>query len=572
MSTLKKIVHKSKSLLLLLIVLGMFNGLLNSGLLFFINNTIIRKPLPYLPQYDWLIYIGLIVSSLICAKVFQMRMIKLTNELLFEFELDILNRLKYASFQDFEKLGNEKVYTAIEDNRILGHLPEVFMNAFNSGVIAVCCFAYLFWISFIGGLVVLSVIIMLLLGFYIVRNNLIEKNLEKQRELQSSYYKYLNDLLLGFRELKISLVRNTNIYEKFLIRNRSASKDISISNSIKFLDNELTGTYSWFLVLGVIMFVLSRVFDLNSEKTTAFLVTILYLIGPVAVLITLIPTYTAVKVSMTRLRAFNATIGFLKQKPELPTTHALLDRAFESIRFEEVTFKYQAQGQTFSLAPLSITIRRGEVVFVTGGNGSGKSTFGYLLTGLYKPASGKIYLNEVEIMADDFIHFSNKISAIFTNNYLFSENYNELDLRSSNSKLMELIELMELRDVIKFDDDANHLGKNYSKGQQKRLALIYALLENKSVLLLDEWAAEQDPTFRGYFYKEILPILKRQGKTVVAITHDDEYFRCASRMIKFDYGKVISDSVHESYSEAKTVNNEAIEPPQKSLKYRNANL
>ena len=63
-----------------------------------------------------------------------------------------------------------------------------------------------------------------------------------------------------------------------------------------------------------------------------------------------------------------------------------------------------------------------------------------------------------------------------------------------------------------------------SRGQRKRLALVTAYLEDRPIYLFDEWAADQDPPFRRVFYQRLLPELKRRGKTVVAITHDDRYF------------------------------------------------
>ena len=73
--------------------------------------------------------------------------------------------------------------------------------------------------------------------------------------------------------------------------------------------------------------------------------------------------------------------------------------------------------------------------------------------------------------------------------------------------------------------------------------MIYAIMENRDILVLDEWAAEQDPHFRAYFYKRLIPELKRRGKTIIAVTHDDHYFDCADRMLKFDYGKIVADTV-----------------------------
>jgi len=80
-----------------------------------------------------------------------------------------------------------------------------------------------------------------------------------------------------------------------------------------------------------------------------------------------------------------------------------------------------------------------------------------------------------------------------------------------------------------------------SAGQRKRLALVQAYLENRPVMVFDEWAAEQDPTFRRVFYTEILPDLKRQGKTLIVISHDDRYFHLADRRITLRGGRVADE-------------------------------
>ncbi|MEO1054746.1 MAG: hypothetical protein AAFX87_29205, partial [Bacteroidota bacterium] len=112
------------------------------------------------------------------------------------------------------------------------------------------------------------------------------------------------------------------------------------------------------------------------------------------------------------------------------------------------------------------------------------------------------------------------------------------------------IDFMKLRDIIKINEEKNRIDKGLSKGQQKRLSLIYSMLEDKQILVLDEWAAEQDPQFRAYFYKEILQILKAKGKTIIAVTHDDKYFTSSDRLIKFDYGQIVSDVDTATMSDA----------------------
>jgi putative ATP-binding cassette transporter len=65
-----------------------------------------------------------------------------------------------------------------------------------------------------------------------------------------------------------------------------------------------------------------------------------------------------------------------------------------------------------------------------------------------------------------------------------------------------------------------------------------ALLEDRPLYIFDEWAADQDPEFRRYYYEDLLPELKRRGKTVLAISHDDRYFHCADRVVFMDYGTI----------------------------------
>jgi putative ATP-binding cassette transporter len=80
-----------------------------------------------------------------------------------------------------------------------------------------------------------------------------------------------------------------------------------------------------------------------------------------------------------------------------------------------------------------------------------------------------------------------------------------------------------------------------SQGQRKRLALLTAYLEDRPIYVFDEWAADQDPTYKKVFYEELLPELKARGKAVVVITHDDRYFHLGDRVMKLDYGKMVSE-------------------------------
>lgn len=532
---------QSKYFLPFILLLGVVNSVVYMGLLAVINGAVSGTALPVARGYDWLVFAVLVAASLICTKVFQTYMVKLTQHLLLDYELSILQKLRFAAWQAFEKLGAQRIYTAIGDVRILAYIPEVLVAVLNSSVIIVCALAYLFWVSPLGGCAVL-LLTGCLLTFYVIRNKRIEKDLNTVRDLQNDYHRYLRDLIYGFKEVKMSTERNERIYTHYLKENRLTGKRLGTRSAVRYLDNELTGTYSWYVALGVSIFLLPQLLHLSLAQSVPFVVVILFLMGPLASLVKIIPYYTNVKIALERINGIREEIDTEVQQ-ELSFGDATAKAPFQEIRFEQVTFEYfdDKRNKVFQVGPVDLTISKGEVVFISGGNGSGKSTFVNLLTGLYQPSSGYIYLNGCRMTAADYPYYSDQISAIFTNAHLFSENYDGFDLRPDNRELAQLIDLMQLSAVIRIEKDKNFIETGLSRGQQKRLAMIYAIMEKRSILVLDEWAAEQDPHFRAYFYKHLIPELQRQGKTIIAVTHDDFYFECADRMLKFDYGNIAED-------------------------------
>jgi ABC-type siderophore export system fused ATPase/permease subunit len=92
-----------------------------------------------------------------------------------------------------------------------------------------------------------------------------------------------------------------------------------------------------------------------------------------------------------------------------------------------------------------------------------------------------------------------------------------------------------LNDKIRFSD-GSFSSTDLSTGQRKRLAMVSAIAENRRVMILDEWAADQDPVFREKFYRELLPALKVLGYTLFVVSHDDRFFDIADRVIHLEGG------------------------------------
>jgi putative ATP-binding cassette transporter len=130
-----------------------------------------------------------------------------------------------------------------------------------------------------------------------------------------------------------------------------------------------------------------------------------------------------------------------------------------------------------------------------------------------------------------------RIAAVFSDYFLFRKLYGLTDTlvpEDADALLRE----MAISDKAAIRDGA-FTTVRLSTGQRKRLALIAAVLEGKPLLVLDEWAADQDPVFRRKFYEEVLPSLKARGITIIAATHDDRWFHLADRQIRLSEGLIV---------------------------------
>ena len=124
-------------------------------------------------------------------------------------------------------------------------------------------------------------------------------------------------------------------------------------------------------------------------------------------------------------------------------------------------------------------------------------------------------------------------SVIFPDFHLFGRFYG---LEVNPEQFNGWVDRLHLKEKIR---DGQIMVNDLSSGQRKRMALLTAILENRPVMLMDEVAADFDPTFREMFYREILPVLKAEGRTIFAISHDDRYYDVADQLLTMQYGKFI---------------------------------
>ncbi|WP_166924902.1 cyclic peptide export ABC transporter [Flavobacterium poyangense] len=511
------------------------NTILSFGIIYIMNNVISGKE-EFLTDYMGIVFGAVVIYTYQLNIIFQKKINKHSFEILYENEKKIFDKILKTPLLTLEKLGSQRFYTVIEDLRMFSIFPQIVTHTVNSLLMLLLCMIYLFTLSVSSALTVIALIVLIAITYFLVINTMSQK-VEALRKFNEFYYEYVDDVIKGFKGFKLSGLRRENLMNRHLSPNREEAKVLDFKVNYVFLSINLISQYGLYLVIGVILFLLPVIGLLPREDVISYVVILLFLSGPINNLINMQNMYTRLLVANNRINAFSEDFDTVEVTSEIQSAKP---ETFNSLAFNNISFAYEndTEEKTFALGPINLSIEKGETIFIIGGNGSGKSTFINILTGMYQPSEGEVVLNEQNTNKQS-TPTQNLISAVFTDNHIYSSNYDDYALEN-NKEYQELLKIMELDKVI-LDDAEDSARRPFSKGQSKRMSLIFALLEDKPILVLDEWAADQDPHFRKYFYENLLPKLKQEGKTIIAVTHDDTYFKHADRILKFDYGEIVAD-------------------------------
>jgi putative ATP-binding cassette transporter len=280
-------------------------------------------------------------------------------------------------------------------------------------------------------------------------------------------------------------------------------------------------------------------------QLTGYTLAIFFLMSPLEQIVGWMPLMVRAGISADKIQSLGLMLGEEPAEATAVTSIA----SWERIELSGVTHVYYREGHErgFLLGPIDLTLRPGESVFIVGGNGSGKTTLAELLTGLYVPEEGEVRLDGEPIGAENRESYRQLFTAVFDDAVVF-EGLLGLEALDRDEQAARYLRELRLDHVVRVADGVFSTTE-LSRGQRKRLALLTAYLENRSLYLFDEWAADQDPAFKRTFYQQILPELKRRGKTVIAITHDDRYFTSADRVIKLEEGRVVEAASRELAAE-----------------------
>jgi putative pyoverdin transport system ATP-binding/permease protein len=462
----------------------------------------------------------------------------------------LCEKILAAPIGEIEQFRSHRLITALnQDIDTISAFSFLFSSLAIAAATVIGCLGYLFVLSPTMLLIALAAIA---LGSVVqsLARRLGIRRFGAAREAEDRLQKHYRAMVDGAKELRINGQRRAFVYGHELSGTIDAIFRLRVRAANVFVTANAFGSLLFFVVVGLMLVLQTRAAQADRSVMTGFVLVLLYMKGPIQEIVAALPSIGRAQVALRRLAELSAR--FSHGEPALlsrPGQPPAAGEHFSTLTLRDVAYRFPAPqddsgtakptgASGFALGPLSLTIERGETLFIVGENGCGKTTLIKLLLGLYEPDSGVLLIDGQPVQKDALDCYRQLFSTVFSDYYLFDT------LLPGEGALGEAaqhyLERFALAHKVAVRDGAFST-TDLSTGQRKRLALVHAYLERRPVLVLDEWAADQDPTFRRIFYTEILPDLKRQGKTLIVISHDDRYFSAADRYIRLADGHIVEE-------------------------------
>jgi len=548
MTLLGLLLRRSRSVVVVSILAGVASGLGGVALIALIHVEMERSGVP--SSRIGLAFGGLCLFAAVAWTLSQAAIARLGQDCVATLGLHLGTKilgLPLAEFEEADASGLLAVLT--EDiariaNALVG-LPLICIN----GPIVVACLGYVGWLSppvLAFGIVFAAPAIV---GYLMIAKHG-QRHFHAARESQDALTRDYRALLDGFRELKIHRVRREAFLGECLRHDAEAVRDRSSAALTTFAVAAGWSQLVFFGFLGVLLFIVPTVWAVDRSTLAGVVLVVLYIMTPLEILVTWVPVLGRARASLVKLERLIPSLEATGL--ELADAAPLMPVAFrEEIRLEAVTYTYRREpsDEGFVLGPADLVLRPGEIVILAGGNGSGKTTLVKLLTGLYSPDSGVIRVDGRPVLEPDRESYRQLFSIVFADGYLFARLLGLSAVTLDDRAQAGLARVGLDRSVSVRDGSFSTI--DLSQGQKRRLALLTALLEDRPVYVFDEWAANQDPRFKDLFYQELLPELRAAGKALLVISHDEDDFGIADRVVRLHHGVVFeSDRVEQGEGRA----------------------
>ena len=516
-----------------------FSSLANSALLTIINAAATAPAGSGFHLRLLLLFTVALLLYIQCLRYSTRTMNRLMSDVVHAMRIRFTAKLARAELPALEAMGKSDILNAVTaEATFLADSGALIANALQAALVVLFAAAYIAYLSWIAFAITLGCMVLSVVTIQSMRKSTSSLN-RRARSQEVEFLTRITHLIEGFKETKLHAQRGLELQGDI---SRSSAESASLRVAAKDLvtDRTILAQSSWYVAIALVVFLLPRF--LTADSLPAVTTAILFIIGPQTLWINATSHFVRCEDATRVIRRLEAALDQFHVSDRrwslaAATAGIPTPMPMGEIRVEGVQYSYAVQpgDAAFTVGPVSFTMHSGQIVFLVGGNGSGKSSLLKILAGLYPMQTGEITVAGNAVDARSIANYRQLIAPVFADFHLFDRLYGLLD--APRERIESLLEEMQLEKKLRIDGD-RFSTLELSTGQRKRLALIVALMDDRPIFLFDELAADQDPEFRAYLYTVLLPRLRAEGRLVIAATHDDRYFHLADLVVHMEYGKV----------------------------------
>ena len=447
------------------------------------------------------------------------RLIKLNREIDSRLSIDTFKQIVHLPYRFFRQRTTGEITSYFNDLFwIREFIMDVSIAIFTNLPIMIMLFLVMAYLNFGALLIVLFICLLYFLDFiYYFRKN--EIKVDQVLYEKAFVNSYMTERIGGFESVKnldmegMVISKFRKVYEKYL----STVKDVDITYNKQILDKEIVHYFGLFFLIIYIFLEISKgmVF---SEGVTLFILAIYFLDN----FRNILGFDLEVKEVTSAVKHVSELLNYNKQKK-------IRKQICGDIRFTNVSYSFDDEKKV--LDGISLVIKQGEKVMVTGKSGSGKSTLFKILKGFYNDYQGKVFIGNKDIRRL-------KVSGI---NYICQKENIFTGTLKDNLELLgkyDQRDICEIKDIgLECDDLLEENGFNLSGGQRQRIILARAL--NKfNILIIDEGLSEVDVNMERRIIKGLLERYK--NKTIIYVSHRRDNLDLFDRLVEINDGKILT--------------------------------